>query len=57
MVCVDTDKDRSVIIMLDKVEYTERETVITAKNLNDIQDAVIELETKVAGLILAATVE
>lgn len=31
---------------LEKVEYTDGTTVITAKNLNDIQDAIIELENK-----------
>lgn len=29
---------------LDKVDYVNGETVITAENLNDIQDAIIELE-------------
>lgn len=27
-----------------KVDYTDGTTVITAQNLNDIQDAIIELE-------------
>lgn len=27
-----------------KQEYTDRETIITAKNMNDIQDAILELE-------------
>jgi hypothetical protein len=30
-----------VIVILEKVEYKDNETVIRAKNLNDIQDAVI----------------
>ena len=39
-----------------KKEYTDRETVITAKNLNDIQDAIIELEKTVEnGLPSAGT--
>ena len=29
---------------LTKVTYTDDETVITAQNLNDIQDSIIELE-------------
>ena len=29
---------------LTKVNYIDKETVITAQNLNDIQDAVIDLE-------------
>lgn len=29
---------------LTEVEYTDDETVITAENLNDIQDAIVELE-------------
>ena len=29
---------------LEKRNYTDKETLITAKNMNDIQDAIIELE-------------
>ena len=29
---------------LNKVTYKDKQTVITAKNLNDIQDAIINLE-------------
>ncbi len=45
---------------LTKVNYIDKETVITAQNLNDIQDAVIELEkeqitmTEIEGAISAA---
>ena len=31
---------------LTKVNYIDKETVITAQNLNDIQDAIITLENK-----------
>ena len=30
--------------MLDKVTYKDQQTVISAKNMNDIQDAIIALE-------------
>ena len=46
--------------MLTKIEYTDKETVITAKNMNDIQDAIIELENaveQVESSIIQATVE
>lgn len=33
---------------LEKVVYEDKKTVISAKNLNDIQDAVIDLEEKIA---------
>ena len=45
---------------LDKVEYTEKQTIITAQNLNDIQDAIIALEETTERLavgIIPATVE
>lgn len=32
---------------LDKVVYTDRQTPIVAKNLNDIQDAIIALQNKI----------
>ena len=31
---------------LEKVEYTDKKTVVSAKNMNDIQDAIIALENK-----------
>ena len=45
---------------LNKVEYTDKETIITAQNLNDIQDAIIALEEtteRLAAGIIPATVE
>ena len=41
---------------LTKVEYKDRETVITAENLNDIQDAVIALENKIVAVTRFADV-
>lgn len=35
---------------LEKVTYTQKKTVITAKNLNDIQDAVIDNENAIKEL-------
>lgn len=45
---------------LKKVDYIDQETIITAENMNDIQDAVIELESAVEQIetkIVQATVE
>ena len=45
---------------LKKVEYIDQETVITAENMNDIQDAIGELESAVEQIkagIVQATVE
>jgi hypothetical protein len=40
---------------LEKVEYKDKETVISAKNLNDIQDAVIALENSLSGMVSDVT--
>ena len=36
-----------IIIYLIKVTYKDKETIISAKNLNDIQDAIIALQEEV----------
>jgi hypothetical protein len=41
------EKRRNDYMALVKREYTDKETVITAQNLNDIQDAIIDLEQAV----------
>lgn len=33
-----------ILLALEKVEYTDRKTVISAKNMNDMQDSIIALE-------------
>ena len=47
-------------MVLKKIEYIDEETIITAENMNDIQDAIIELESAVEQIesrIFQATVE
>lgn len=40
---------------LNKVVYTDKQTPIFAKNLNDIQDAIIELQNSGGGSLVIAT--
>ena len=37
---------------LEKVEYRDKKVIISAKNMNDIQDAVIELEKLAYGIVV-----